>query len=388
MNKAVKILHVIGGGEFGGAEQHILSLMKQYNDHGIDATVVTFYDAIFAQKLREAGHSVIALQQYGRFDLRILTALIRLLNEMKPDLIHTHGVRANFYVRLAAKQTSVRRIVTTVHSILRLDYPKTIPYIIAYLMERTTQSLTSHFIAVSDGIKEQLLATGIKEPKITVVQNGIDATLYASTPEIEAKANELRQEWNIANDVFVIGTNARLVPVKGLNHLIEGMKVALNQDSSLHLLIAGDGPDRDKLQQLIHQNKINDKVSLVGFRNDVANCLAVMDVYINCSLSEGTPISVMEAMAAEKPLILTAVGGMKEMAQHDESALMIPPQSAEAIAASILRLKRDPVLRERIALAARRTVEERYSVQAMTRKQIEIYTNLLNIPQVSPGVHQ
>ncbi len=377
MDNALKILHVIGGGEFGGAEQHIISLMDQYQDHEIDAKVITFYDAVFAQKLRESGHTVLTIEQFGRFDLRILTALIRIFNEHAPDIVHTHGVRANFFARLAARRSKVKKVVTTVHSILRHDYPNAIPYLVASFMERFTQSIPSHYIVVSDSIKQQLLANKIDDSRITLIANGIDATSYVPTPALREQAETLRQTWDIQKDDFVVGTLARLVPVKGLEYLIAGIAKALEQEPTLHLLILGDGPEKGRLQQLISQYQVEHKVSLVGFRTDIPVCLAAMDLYINCSLSEGTPISVMEAMAAEKPLILTAVGGMVEMAQNGVSAIMIPAHSAEAIAMNILRLKGDPALREVLAHAAKRTVEERYTVEAMTRKQIQIYKDVL-----------
>lgn len=377
MAQSIKLLHIIGGGEFGGAEQHILSLMKLYPHYSIDATVLTFYDSIFAQKLREQNYKVITLHTYNRYDFRLYTALCRVIQEIQPDIIHTHGVRANFFGRRAAQLGEHHIVVTTIHSILRHDYPTTFRYVIAHLMERTTQRLTDHFIAVSDAIKEQLLRDRVSTDRITVIQNGIDVHSYSANDHRLERAHQLRNEFGIPKDRLIVGTNARLVPVKGLPYLIHGFAKALQQDRSLHLFIAGDGPDREQLEQLIRQVQIEDHVSLVGFRHDVADCLAMIDVYVNCSLSEGTPVSVMEAMAAAKPLILTNVGGMKEMAEHERSAIFIPPQSDDAIASSILRLKHDEPLRERLGQAAYNTVKERYSIEGMAQQQIRIYEQLL-----------
>lgn len=377
MDNKVKILHVIGGGEFGGAEQHILSLIDQFRNSAFDASVITFYDALFAQKLRDRGAAITVIQQYGRFDFRIINELTQFFKRINPDIIHTHGVRANFSARIAAKRANIRNVVTTVHSILKHDYPKPHTYFLAHLMERVTQSITKHFIAVSAGVKEQLLADGVKEEQITVIENGINSSLYIPT-DIRAEAGrKLREEWQIPAERFVIGTLARLVPVKGLNYLIQGMAKALESEPNLHLLIVGDGPEKENLRLLAQKSGIDDHVTFAGFRSDVANCLAAIDLYINCSLSEGTSVSVMEAMAAEKPLILTYVGGMTKMAVHEESALFIPSQSAEAITDSILRIVREPMLRERLARSARAIVEERYSVEAMAQKQAEVYQQVL-----------
>lgn len=373
----MKVLHVIGGGEFGGAEQHILSLMNHYTDHATNAVVVTFYDSIFAERLRVAGHTVITLDQYGRFGYRLLPALVRVMREHTPHIVHTHGVRANFFGRLAAKRAHVPHIVTTVHSNLRQDYPNALTYSIAYLLERITKSLTNHYVVVSDQLVPQLHKNGISNQHISVIPNGIDTRHFIPTAEMITQSEILRKEWQIPEQAFIIGTNARLVPVKALHDLIDGLAIAVREDADVHLVIAGDGPERESLLQRVKALQLEKKVALPGFRNDVVACLALFDCYINCSLSEGTPISVMEAMAAKKALILTAVGGMPSMAEQDVSALFIPPQSPTEIAKNILRLKRDPQLREQLGQNAKTIVEERYSIQTMTQKQLQIYHDLL-----------
>lgn len=377
MEKRLKVVHVIGGGEFGGAEQHILSLMNHYDKRIIDATVVVFYDTVFAQRLREAKHRVLIIGGFGRFDLRIVTALVRQFQNIQPDIVHTHGVRANFFARIAAKRAYVPAIFTTVHSVLRHDYTKLIPYRIAHLLERYSQSITTHFIAVSTPIVEQLLAQGVHKDDITLIANGIDATPYVPTGAMADTATSLRDEWYIPHDRLIIGTIARLVPVKALDTLLDGFATALQQDAALHLLIVGDGPERERLQQYTRNIGIDSHVTFTGFRSDVAICLHMMDIYVNCSISEGTPVSVMEAMAAAKPLLLTAVGGMRAMAEDGVSALMIEPNDSDAIATGITRLKRDEQLRTSLATHAQQNVRAHYTIDVMTTQQVQLYFDVL-----------
>lgn len=381
MDKPLNVLHVIGGGEFGGAEQHILSLLDAFAHHPVKAEVVTFYDSVFSQKLRDRGFRVTVIQPYGRFDFRLYTALKRQFQKKQPDLIHSHGVRANFFARLAGKKAGVKGIVTTVHSILRHDYPQPWLYRIAHLMESGTAGKTDRFIAVSQTVKTDLIEKGIEKRHIALIRNGIDVDRFQPHQEHTDRSLRLRREWGIPETAIVVGTTARLVPVKGLNHLLEGFAMALRQDPSqrdtLYLLIVGDGPERTALQTLARTYGIHNHTVFAGFRTDIRDCLNAIDLYMNTSLSEGLPISLMEAMAAEKPVIVTEVGGMKELLTHEKTGLFIPSGASDPVARSILELIHHPALKRELAENARTLIETDYSHRVMAQKHIELYQNLV-----------
>ncbi|CCQ98319.1 Glycosyltransferase [[Clostridium] ultunense Esp] len=309
MDQRVKIIHIIGGGEFGGAEQHILSLLEQIEkNQSYDTEVVTFYEGLLAKRLRERGDPVTVLPQSGRFDLKLYSRLVRLFRQKKPSIIHTHGVRANFFSRLGGKKAGVPHIVTTVHSILKHDYPKPAEYLVAKWMEKLTLSFSERYIAVSDAVKEDLIHFGVPLDHITVIHNGIHTESYAPGPALSQERERWRHEWGIPPESFLLLTVARLVPVKGIEDLIEGFAIAFANDPSLRLLIVGDGPERKSLERLAMEKKVSDQVLFAGFRQDIPALLAASDLYLNTSLSEGLPLSLMEAMAAEKPVIATQVG--------------------------------------------------------------------------------
>jgi glycosyltransferase involved in cell wall biosynthesis len=377
MDHSIKVLHIIGGGEFGGAEQHILSLMKEFRNYAIDAQVITFYDSIFSDKLRSLGHKVTVVQPRSRFDFLLHHKLASYFASIKPDLVHTHGIRANFFSRLAAKQAGIKHVVTTVHSILRHDYPNPVSFFIAKQMEMRTIHLTEHFMAVSQTIKEHLLECGVEENKVSILFNGIDSSIYSPNETRLFEAQELRRELGIPHEHIVIGTLARLVPVKGLSYLIRGFAQAIQHEPNLSLLIIGEGPEREELEKLARELGVIAQVHFTGFRSDIPNCLAAMDIYVNSSLSEGLPISLMEAMAAEKALVVTHVGGMKEMIIHEENGLTIPPKSPESIAQAILQLANNPDLRLALAKAAKMDVERRFSQHSMGLAQVKLYHQLI-----------
>ncbi len=378
MDNKLKILHIIGGGEFGGAEQHILTLMEEFQkDTSIDVQVITFYDAAFSKALREKGFSVIPFKEFGRFDLRIYPRLVELIQGIKPDIVHSHGVKANFFARLASTWAKVPHRVTTVHSFLEHDYSKAFPYFIANQMEKRTSFLCHHFAAVSNAIRHDLIERGISEKKISIIPNGIQVESYSPTPDLIQAGKNLRKAWNISNEAFVIGTTARLVPVKGLTYLLKGFALALQEEQALSLVVVGDGPQREYLLQLAKELKISENVRFVGFRKDVPKHLAAFDGYINTAISEGQSISLLEAMAAEKPAIVTGVGGMKEMVTDQESAIVIEPRSIEMIRDSILLLKQHEALRHRIRETAKQHLITHYSSTVMAEKLKRIYYQIV-----------
>ncbi|MBE3554410.1 MAG: glycosyltransferase [Thermicanus sp.] len=378
MDQRVKIIHIIGGGEFGGAEQHILSLLEQIKkNQSYDTEVVTFYEGLLAKRLRERGDPVTVLPQSGRFDLKLYSHLLRLFRQKKPSIIHTHGVRANFFARLAGKKAGVPHIVTTVHSILKHDYPKPAEYLVAKWMEKLTLSFSERYIAVSDAVKEDLIHFGVPIERITVIHNGIHTESYAPGPALSQERERLRRDWGIPPESFLLLTVARLVPVKGIEDLIEGFAIAFANDPSLRLLIVGDGPERKSLERLAMEKKVAGHVLFAGFRQDIPALLAASDLYLNTSLSEGLPLSLMEAMAAEKPVVVTQVGGMKEMIRHEETGLFIPPKNPQAVAEAILRLKRDEPLQIRLGKKAGEEVRKRFSVEAMGQATVNLYESLI-----------
>ena len=375
----LKILHIIGGGEFGGAEQHILSLMEEFKKRDfITPYVVTFYDAEFSKKLKELGIQVIVIKDLNRFDFRHLyKELVTIFRKIQPDIVHTHGVRANFFGRLAAKTAKVPLILTTVHSFLKHDYPKPISWALAALMNKSTQGITHHYVAISKAIKDDLLSSGIPDSKVSVIYNGIYVENYSPTEELMTNGAHLRKEWDLPDNAFVIGTTARLVPVKGLQYLIKGLSIALQEDKTLYLVIIGDGPEKEELIKLSDQLGIGSHIRFVGFRKDVPACLSAIDLYINTSISEGQSLSLLEAMAAEKPAIVTAVGGMKEMVENGRTGIQIPSQSGEAVAEAIQQVKSDILLQDNLKTNAKHFVNEQLSVKIMGQHLIELYQQLV-----------
>lgn len=373
----LRVLHVIGGGEFGGAEQHILNLVTTFPEEEVDVAVVCFYDSLFAEKLRAAGIKVMALNQFGRFDIRLLQALRRTFLAFGPTIIHTHGIKANFFSRLAALGMKVP-LVTTVHSSLRYDYAGALAYAIVSLMERSTRHWNRHYVAISGAIADVLREQGVKPSAISVIYNGMDLSCYQQEQLRESDRSRFRAEWNVPQDAFLFGTVARFVPVKGLPILLDAFHALVQgKKDAPYLVLVGDGSERQALEAKVQELGLADRVRFAGFRQDIPACLHAIDGFVHSSLYEGLGYTLIEAMSSKVPVIASNVGGVKEFVYHERTGLLVEPNDPAALAQAMEQLWASPQLRETLVQNALEKVEATFTIRQMTAQILSLYRKLL-----------
>lgn len=374
MREPLKVIHVIGGGEFGGAEQHILELLARFPAGEIDPKVIAFYDARFAQTLRERGVKVHVVKGIRRFDLRLLTALKRLFLAERPHIIHTHGVKANFFGRLAARWSGFPRLVTTVHSVLRYDYPHPVAYTLASWMDRSTRRFSLRFIAISGAVRDYLLREGVPPERIRLVHHGIDASRFYR-PEAR---EEVRTQWGLGGEHFAVGMVGRLVKVKGAEVFVDAAAALARRHDDARFVLVGDGPERAAIEEHIRRLGLEDRFVLAGFRQDIPECLAALDCFVSASFFEGLGLSVLEAMAAGVPVVATAVGGVLDFLSDGENGLLVPAGDPERLAGALAAMIEDPALRCRLVARARADVVEKFSFDRMAAETAAVYRELLS----------
>lgn len=370
MPKRLKVIHVIGGGEYGGAEEHIVQLLSLLPAHGVQGKVVCFYEAGLSRALRELNIEVEVLS-YGRFDVRLISGLRKVFQQERPDVIHTHGVKANFFARLAARRLRTIPMITTVHSLLRYDYVNQWSYLGATWMERVTRKRNNHFIAVSEAIRRVLLTEYIPEEQISVVRHGIDYARFADADGV------LREELALPADAYLIGAVTRLVRNKGMDDLLRAMKKIVQTEPRAHLAIVGTGPEEEALQRLARELGLSKHVHFVGFRRDIPQCLHSLDCFVSASLSEGLGLNVLEAMAAGRPIVATGVGGILDIVEDGSNGILVEPSRPDDLAEAVLKLADDPMMAERLKAAASVTVQERFSLDSMSSGTVAVYERVL-----------
>lgn len=366
-----RILQVIGGGEIGGAERHLMTLMQRLDRGLFEVELLCLCPGPFAPLARENGITAHEIFMKHKLDIGTVGPIRQLLKERSIDLVHTHGMRANLVARLAAKKEGLP-VVTTFHSILRYDYPTALEAAVARVLTRLTNGKSDRFIAVSGAIKEDLERMGVPGSRIQVIYNGLDTGRLAVT----AYPEDVRKELGIPEGARVVGVVGRLHPVKGQVYFIKAARQLAGEFADLFFLLVGDGPDRPALEEKIKQSGLSGRVKMAGFYPSVSDVYQVLDVICIPSLMEGLPLVLLEAMYRGVPVVASRVGGIKEVVKNGENGLLVAPGEPEAIAGSVRRLLLDPELARRLADAARHTVQG-FTIESMVRQTEDVYRSLL-----------
>jgi glycosyltransferase involved in cell wall biosynthesis len=262
---------------------------------------------------------------------------------------------------------------------LRYDYASPLAYAIVSLMERGTRQWNRHYIAISEALASILREQGIPARDISVIYNGMDLSPYRQTQLRAENRARLREEWDIPEDAFLFGTVARFVPVKGLPVLVDAFaKVVRDTDSTAYLVLVGDGPERDGLENQVRQLGLESQVRFAGFRQDIPACLNACDSFVHSSFYEGLGYTIIEAMASEVPVVASNVGGVKEFVFHEQTGLVVEPGDPSALAQAMGQLQKSNELRQSMVQNALEKVETSFTIELMTEKILSLYRKFLH----------
>lgn len=369
--KRFKVLHVIGGGEIGGAERHVLTLIKLLDKEIFSPELLCLCRGPFAPLAREQGITTHEIIMRHKLDLSVSRKIEKLLAEKEIALVHTHGARANLVARTAAKNRGLP-VVTTFHSVLAYDYPWRHQASTARFLTKLTNRYTDRFIAVSHFVKEDVVRMGVPPGKVEVIYNGLnpEALKPKSPPP------EVRKRLGLAPDQRVVGVIGRLHPVKGQEYFVEAARRLAPAWPEAAFLLIGEGPDRDKLSRLVHRYGLEGRVLLPGFYPQAADIYGVMEILCLPSVMEGMPLVLLEAMHFGVPVVASRVGGIPEVIKDGENGILIPPKNPAALAEAIEALLEDEPLRNKLAEQARKSVRE-MTVEKMAQRTMEVYKSLL-----------
>jgi glycosyltransferase involved in cell wall biosynthesis len=323
----MKVLHINGGGDTGGGKSHLLALLPELCKHGTEAELAVFSDGLLAEEAAALRVSVHCLGVKHMMSLTLLRRLRRLLLTLKPDIVHTHGGRANFYGRLAARLAGIPLVVTTVHSHIDLDYAALLPNLWFSSVDKLTRPLADHFIAVSHELRTTLIRQGIAGERISVVHNGI--------PDVSVLPLKLQDVFGLTPGPVLCAVG-RLVPVKRFDILLRSMQSVLARVPECKLVIVGDGPLEAELKHMAAELNISRAVVFAGYRRNARAIMAGADVFVLSSDMEGLPIVLLEALAAKVPIVATAVGGIPEIILPQTTGLLVPPRDPDKLADAIV----------------------------------------------------
>jgi glycosyltransferase involved in cell wall biosynthesis len=316
-------------------------------------------------------------------DLYALGQLLALIRRERYDVVHTYTATPGFLGRIAARLIDVPVILHHQAGWTVTDFSSLRERILYTPLEHLATLASTKGICVSHAVEQQGRQLRIAPPnKLVVICNGVEPQPFIAATQNGGR-ELLRRELGFSDDHLLIGNTGRLSPQKDNGPLIQAMAYlrSLIPDVPFTLLLAGDGPDRQKLEELVCSLELGEQVRLLGFRSDIPTFLAGLDIFVNPSLWEGLSISLLEAMAAAKPIVTTSILPNAELIEHEVTGLLVPPRASEQIAQAIARFAQEPELAHSCGIAARQRVLESYTIERMFQETWDLYLNLLSEKQ-------
>lgn len=362
MKDRVDIMMLVLNLDIGGQEQMIKELCKGLQRTRFVPHVVCL-DQVgqLAQELESESISVVGLQKGPGIKLGVVSQLRSFIAAKNIQLIHSHNNPGLLYGAMASLLSGIPHLYTK-HGIGELGWK-------SRLRNRLAGLTVDQLVAVSESVGRYSTGSeGLPAHKLRTIGNGIDLQSYENIPLPDPRS-----------DAPSIGHVARLSPVKNQTLLMTLFAKFRERIPGAKLIIVGDGPEAEALAELRQKLNLQAHVELTGPRRDIPECMARFDWFALTSLSEGTPISVIEAMAAGRPITGTNVGGMSEIVSHGETGYLVDLDASDELLDHWQKLAEEPGLAAKLGAAGRQTVAERYSLSHMVDQYIESYEKLLQI---------
>jgi len=366
----INILHIISKLPVGGVENQLLLVLKKYNRNKLSPLVCSLSDkGAIGQEIENTGTEVLSLNKLKHtFDWTIVKDIHDLIKKRNIKIVRTHQYHANLYGRLAAIFAKAPCIVASVHNIYTRD-KKFHRRIINKFLGRFTDKV----VAVSETVKKDILKYDcLAEDKITVIYNGIDVNNF-----LNINGNLTRSKLSISQEVPVIGTIGRLTFQKGQKYLIEAVSIIKEKFPRIMLLMVGDGPMKEELQNYANTLGLNEHVIFTGSRRDVPALLAAIDIFVFPSFWEGLPSALIEAMASGKPIIASDIPPIREIVDSEKVGILVPPKNRNAVADSIELLLRNKNLAQKISNNAKEKVFSTFNIETTAKQYIDLFKNIL-----------
>jgi len=354
-------IHIDTATTWRGGQNQVLLTVMGLRAAGERTLLVAHPDGELRRRAAE-GLEFIALAPSHELDLKAGWRLSRLINRLRPDIVHAHDPHGVSMAALALSMSSVQPPAPLVAS-RRVDF-----HLKRHSFSQWKYRQVTTFIAASDAIAEVLAADGIPRSRIVTVHEGIDVDRIEHIEPASVHA-----EFWLPTHAPVVGNIGALVAHKGQRHLIDAAAIVLRTVPDARFVILGEGELREALEHQVKHLHLEKHVFLPGFRADVLALLKGFDVFVMSSETEGLGTSILDAMACAKPVVATRTGGIPEVVEHEGTGHLVPPHDPAAMAAAIVALLRDPDRRARMGAAGLARVRERFTVERMVEGTRHVY---------------
>ena len=353
------------GSRMHGVKRLFAWMIPRFDANRYTVSLVSLRKKDLSEETLESFGVDITYLHKGKFDPSTLTALLKVIDRKKIDILHLHGFGATTFGRMAG---AFRRLPTIVHEHANLT---TTPWF-QKVADAVLEPSTDIAIAVSKSTADFLIhARQLPPDKVKTVYLGVPLDEFSRERSPQEIA-EARQELGVAPGEFAVGTVTRLHDSKGNNYLVDAAALVLKERPKAKFFIVGEGPLLPDLQQQAQALGLGDRFVFHGFAKDVAAVVSAVDLSVFPSLWEGTPLTVFEALAMGKPIVATDADGLLDVLTNDHDAVIVPKRDPRALATAIVRMTDDEALRARLGAEARRTGQQ-YDIAAFVRKMERLY---------------
>jgi len=376
-----KICHIGGTTLPGGGPEHIYQLSKRLNRSEWDIIICTLKDGPYWDKF-----NLIGIKTYNLLLRKLLLStpfrLFFILKKEKPDIVHTHGKGPGLYGRILGKILNIP-VIHTYHGFHYENLPRLKQYL-HLIVENFLALITKQHIFVSNGERDKArVIKFLDEENSTIIHNGVD---YEYIENLNIKREAILQSIGCLSwkNSSLIGTISRLSPEKGIINLLLAFHEVIKKKKNLHLIIIGGYPEEHKnyylsIKRLIEEKGLSEHVRILGYRSDALKILKCLDIYISASLSEGLPISILEALASKIPTIATDIKGNKDILRNTVFGLLVKPNSTVSLAEGVIKMTQLSQ-KERVIMThnAHNRIKNNFSINEMVNKTTLLYNLVLH----------
>lgn len=365
-----RVLQLIDGLNIGGAEMILLELVHGLRQRGFDVAVGYSTPGPLVARLAADGIEAVRLPRLARVDPLLFWNTWRLIKDFHPQIVHTHLFKSDFHGRLAARLAGVPVVLSTLHSTDR--WAQKFPLGLLY---GWTANFADCLIAVSDNLRVfHQQHTKVSAQKFVTIENGVDLEAYRYSV---AAREKMRRAFGFSESEILFGIIGRLTPPKNHANFLAAAALVHAELPNVRFVIVGDGPLRERLETRAVEMKLAEAVFFTGFRDDISEIMSMLDVLVFSSDWEGLPVTLLEGMAAERPIVATEVGGIPAVVGDVDAALLVPAADPEALSRACIQLATDGELRGSIGQNALNRVRSAYSIDAMLDQTVALYESLL-----------
>jgi sugar transferase (PEP-CTERM/EpsH1 system associated) len=380
--RKIRVAYITRTLHYGGVERYIVDLVNHLNYQTFEPHIVCFKEAGTLKEKIDPRVKIYELHKREGNDLTFPFTLARLLQQAGIDIVHSNNWATFVESTMAARLARIPVALHVQHGIELYESETPAKRYLRNRIRQVTAYVTDCVVVVCNAT-QHFVCNEWKTPaqRVRLIYNGVD---LQSFKQVKTARYRIRQELGLSVDDVVIGSVGRFTRVKDYPTLLEAF-YRIPQHKQVKLVLAGDGPEREKITALIKKYALTEQIRLLGRRADISAVLNGMDIFALASVSEGMSVAILEAMASQLPVVATAVGGNPEIIDAEVTGFLVPPGNPERMAASLCTLLDNPQQREAMGLQGRIRVENLFSLEKMIETYEMLYLSLLEKKRVSRG---